>query len=78
MYPTLRPRKTGSMSKVDSYLQNFTDRAAQSRIRNFPALPLSCAMIWNSGWALIHRPSFSGAELERATLSSIQFTILPK
>lgn len=49
MDPMLRPRTTGNMGKVDSYLQNFTDRAAQSRIRNFPAL-------------------------ERATLSSVQFT----
>lgn len=47
MYPTLRPRTTGSIGKVGSYLQNFMDRAAQSRIRNFPALPVPCAMIWN-------------------------------
>lgn len=47
MCPTLRPRTAGSVGKEDSYLLNVTDRAAQSRIRDFPALPLPCAMIWN-------------------------------
>lgn len=46
MYPILRPRATGS-NKEGSYFQNFTDKAAQSRIRDFPALPLPCATIWN-------------------------------
>lgn len=40
MYPTLRYRTTEKMSKEDSYLQNLTDRATQSRIRDFTILPL--------------------------------------
>lgn len=36
----MRYRTTGKMSKEDNYLQNLTDRATQSRIRDFTALPL--------------------------------------
>lgn len=66
------------MNKEDGYLQNLTDRATQSRIRDFtapaPLLPYDLELRLGP-----YPPAHShGTELDRAILPSAQFTILSK